>query len=430
MTALSMETTARLLPPVHQVGPPSLAEHLQRYGELSLPETPAGADALEEEIAQAGLTGRGGGGFPTAVKWELARSGRRRPTLVVNAMEGEPASHKDRMLVGLSPHLVLDGVDVVASAIGAREVIICIADDKGSLDHGLRHALQERGGDGRTRTGVPLSIERPPGRYIGGEESALISWLEDGEALPSFRWDKAQPLQLRRRSVLVQNVETVAQSALIARFGASWFRQAGTPAAPGTTLLTVSGSVASPGVLEIEQGVRVDQVVRMARPSEQVAGVLLGGYGGAWLGPDLMTTPYEPDALRAVGATQGVGVVVVIGVSHCGIAEIARIARYMAGESAGQCGPCVLGLPAIADDVERLATGRVDHHLLARLERRMDQVEGRGACRHPDGVVRMVRTGLQVFAADAAAHAAGRPCAAAGGPSVLVLPRRPRREVA
>lgn len=143
-----------------------------------------------------------------------------------------------------------------------------------------------------------------------------------------------------------------------------------------------------------------------------------------------MTTPYEPDALRAVGATQGVGVVVVIGVSHCGIAEIARIARYMAGESAGQCGPCVLGLPAIADDVERLATGRVDHHLLARLERRMDQVEGRGACRHPDGVVRMVRTGLQVFAADAAAHAAGRPCAAAGGPSVLVLPRRPRREVA
>jgi len=114
----------------------------------------------------------------------------------------------------------------------------------------------------------------------------------------------------------------------------------------------------------------------------------------------------------------------------CGIAETARVARHMAGESAGQCGPCVFGLPAVADDLERLATGSADPSLVARLQMRVASVDGRGACRHPDGVARMVRSALSVFAADAAAHAERRPCAFGGAPTVLpgiVRIRRARR---
>lgn len=111
--------------------------------------------------------------------------------------------------------------------------------------------------------------------------------------------------------------------------------------------------------------------------------------------------------------------------TSCGVAETARVVRWMAGESAGQCGPCVFGLPALATDLEALAAGRAGPGVLDRLARRAASVEGRGACRHPDGVARLVRTALAVFGPDAAAHAGGRPCAGHRAPTVLRFPAGP-----
>jgi NADH:ubiquinone oxidoreductase subunit F (NADH-binding) len=127
-------------------------------------------------------------------------------------------------------------------------------------------------------------------------------------------------------------------------------------------------------------------------------------------------------SLRAIGATAGVGIVIVLGRDRCGLMESARIAHYMAGQSAGQCGPCVYGLPAIADDMTRLARGTVDAHLMTRLERRLHEVDGRGACRHPDGAVNLVRSALAVFADDVRAHLRGTPCPQGNRPSQLRLP--------
>ena len=225
--------------------------------------------------------------------------------------------------------------------------------------------------------------------------------------------------------MLLHNAETLAQVALIARHGATWFRHVGTEEAPGSTLVTVSGAVHTPGVVEVEFGTPVDEVVRRCGPTAPMSGYLVGGYGGAWLAPELGSTPLAPTPLARAGATLGVGIVVALPTSSCGIAETARIARWMAGESAGQCGPCVFGLPAIADDLELLTTGRADAGALARIDERSRAVTGRGACRHPDGVARMVRSALSVFAADAAAHAAGRPCDARHQPTVLTFPAVP-----
>src|SRR6185437_1518602 len=136
--------------------------------------------------------------------------------------------------------------------------------------------------------------------------------------------------------------------------------------------------------------------------------LLVGGYGGAWVDPAQFTTPYASIPLRAIGAAAGVGVVCVLGRDACGLMESARIAHYLASQSAGQCGPCVYGLPAVAADLEQLARGHADPVLLARLERRLGEVDGRGACRHPDGAVQLVRSALRVFAADVDAHVAGR----------------------
>ena len=246
---------------------------------------------------------------------------------------------------------------------------------------------------------------QPPDRFIAGEESALARWVESGTSLPSFRPDKGAGLRIGRRSALVHNAETLAHVAMIARTGPEEFRAHGTLEDPGTSLVTVSGAVEQPGVVEVDRGTPLIELAKRALPSGPPQALLVGGYGGAWVSPAHFTTPFASLPLRAIGATPGAGIVMVLGERACGLMESARIAHYLAGQSAGQCGPCVYGLPAVADDLMRLARGRADPGLLARLHRRLGEVDGRGACRHPDGAVHLVRSALHVFAADLDAHA-------------------------
>jgi NADH:ubiquinone oxidoreductase subunit F (NADH-binding) len=339
---------------------------------------------------------------------------------VVNAMEGEPASDKDKLLLIRSPHLVLDGAQLLAAATGARSVTLCVPEGRRHVVAAVRCAFEERRAAGCAP--VPEVMVHPPDRFIAGEESALTRWVESGRSLPSFRPDKGVALQIGRRGALVHNAETLAHLAMIARTGPADFRARGLPEDPGTSLVTVSGAVERPGVVEIERGTPLLHIARRALPAGPPQALLVGGYGGAWVGPDHFGTPYASFSLRAIGAMAGVGVVVVLGPDACGLAETARIVSYLAGQGAGQCGPCVYGLPAIAGDLTRLARAEADSGLLARLDRRLREVDGRGACRHPDGAVRLARSALQVFAADVAAHAAGTPCAYGSRPSQLRFP--------
>ncbi len=426
MTATILDVEPRLLAgSVHSSASPNLASHLATHGPLSLPARPDGRwrEAMVRAVFDSGLLGRGGGGFPAGAKWEAIRRTARRPMLVVNAMEGEPASAKDWALLTRAPHLVLDGAEVAAAVVGATDIVICVAVDNDTAAMSIEAALAERAAHGRHRPRA--TVQRPPHRYVSGEESALVSWLTRGEALPALRVDKSVPLQVGRRPAMVHNAETLAQVALIARHGPAWFRRAGVPDAPGSTLVTVSGAVQAPGVVEVELGTPVIDILGQVGVGADLSGVLVGGYGGSWLGPSHLGTPYSPRALAAVGSTLGVGVLVALPGSSCGVAETARIVRYMAGESAGQCGPCVFGLPAIAEDLEQLWLGRADPQVIDRILSRSKVVDGRGACRHPDGVVRLVRSALSVFAGDARAHAEGRPCAAHRASTVLTLPARP-----
>lgn len=409
-TTAPLATTRLLLAPLSGVGP-GLADHLAVHGhspvarashDRRLPER------LRTEILASGLTGRGGAGFPTARKLELLAAQRRQPILVVNAMEGEPASGKDRLLLERSPHLVLDGAQAAAVAVAASEIVCCTAtEDSGSLAS-LRGALAERAAAGLDP--LPVRLEQAPGRYAAGEESALVDWVGGGKGLPSFRIDKGTPLAIRRTPVLVQNAETLAQVALVVRHGASWFRAAGTAEAPGTALVTVTGGLARPIVLEIELGTSLRSIVEQAGVLDEPAALLLGGYGGTWIDAGRLDTPYAPGPLSDAGATVGAGVIGALPHGACGIAETARIVCYLAGQSAGQCGPCTFGLPAVSDDMTRLAAGRGDARLGERMAARLQQIDGRGACRLPDGAVRLIRSAMGVFADDVRAHARHRPC--------------------
>jgi NADH:ubiquinone oxidoreductase subunit F (NADH-binding) len=220
----------------------------------------------------------------------------------------------------------------------------------------------------------------------------------------------------------VHNAETLAHVAMIARTGPEAFRARGLPEEPGTCLVTISGAVDQPGVVEVDRGTPLIDIARRATPLGTPQALLVGGYGGAWVEPAHFATPYASLPLRAIGAAAGVGIVIVLGPDACGLMESARIARYLGGQSSGQCGPCVYGLPAIADDMTRLAFGRADAGLTLRLARRLEEVNGRGACRHPDGAVSLVRSALKVFAADVRAHAKGAPCSHIDRPTMLRLP--------
>jgi len=335
-------------------------------------------------------------------------------------MEGEPASDKDKLLLLRSPHLVLDGAQLLAAASGARSVTVCVPEGRDHVAAAVATALAERAGTGHAP--LPETLVHPPDRFVAGEESALVRWIASGASLPAFRPDKGLPLRVGRQAALVHNAETLAHVAMIARTGPDAFRGHGLVEDPGTCLITISGTVENPGVVEVDRGTPLIDIVRRATLHQAPQALLVGGYGGAWVGPEHFATPYASLSLRAVGSSAGVGVVIALGPDACGLMETARIAHYLAGQSAGQCGPCVYGLPAIADDMARLARGRTDVALMARLDRRLEEVDGRGACRHPDGAVQLVRSALSVFVADVRSHTGGATCPHVDIPTQLRFP--------
>ena len=448
----------RLLAGIPARGALSLHEHLALHGELPAVEgrgrsRRGGASALIELVERAGLLGRGGAGFPTAAKLRAVAGASRsalgggRAIVVVNGAEGEPASAKDRTLLRSLPHLVIDGALLAAAAVGAHEILLGVCESSPSAFDAVARALDERGAP---RRGEPsIELRSVPHRYVAGHESALVNHLSGGPALPTFTPPRPFERGVRGRPTLVCNVETLAHLALIARYGSEWFRELGTPEQPGSALVTLAGPVAMPGVYEIEHGSPLLALLDAADGlTAQPRAVLMGGYSGTWIdGSQLRDVALSDRLLAPLGASLGAGVVVVLSDAACPVAELARLTRWLASQSARQCGPCVFGLDAIACAFEQLAGGAGDRlgggHVrvegrrgrqVARgrgerdaVDRRLRSlaglVRGRGACSHPDGVARLVSSALEVFAPELSAHAHHGPCAACARPSELPRPR-------
>ena len=416
----------RLVPPD---GPLPLADHIDRYGPV-----PFGATDLISEVERSGLTGRGGASFPAGRKMRAVvqagrKAGPRRgpggTVVVANGVESEPASGKDRLLLARAPHLVLDGIALAAEAVGATRGYLSLDERQDELALQLAAAIGERERAGQNR--VPVQILGVPAGYVSSQETALISQLNGGAPKPAFVPPRPFEKGAHGRPTLVQNVETLAHVALIARFGAGWFRELGPapdPAGPagrgrpgaapaaGSALITVSGAVNRPGVYEIALGMPVGELVGWAGgPSERPQAFLAGGYFGGWLPYDqALGVPVSDPALRAAGAALGSGVLVLLPESACGLAETAWIAGFLASQSAGQCGPCVNGLPALAGLLEQLAFGRPDRQALGWAERLVTLVAGRGACHLPDGTAAFVASALATFADEVRQHSAAGPC--------------------
>ncbi|WP_165988786.1 NADH-quinone oxidoreductase subunit NuoF family protein [Streptomyces sp. YIM 98790] len=389
---------------------------LDRVGHLTVHGSPPRM-RLEEVIALAeniDLRGRGGAGFPFARKLRAvadAAARRKAPTaVVVNGTEGEPTCLKDKALLNHTPHLVIDGAVLAAEALGARQVVFGVT--RPDAEESLRKAVAERPPDG-----VPVRVRRLPERFVTGEGSALTQGLDDGPALPSGRRIRTSEAGLGGLPTLLSNTETFAQLSVAARIGALGYRELGLPSEPGTVLLSLSGRL----VAEVPAGAPLAEVLRLCG-TDAGQGVLVGGYHGGWLSPQAAAVAtVSRGSLSALGAALGAGAVVPLPRDTCPVGETTRVARWMAEESAGQCGPCFLGLPAIADTLEwvQQAGGRP---ALDTLQQRMASVKRRGACSHPDGTARFVASALEAFPEEFLNHSVGHGC---GRPVTGVLPLVP-----
>ncbi len=381
-------------------GPMALAAHTRVHGPL--PDV--APHQLIEEVERSGLRGRGGADFPTARKLRAVAERRRVSAVIVNGSETEPASAKDRLLLARLPHLVLDGALLAAGAVGARRVIVKVGSTALDAVSALEGAVSVR-----ERDPVSFEVVAGPEGYVGGEESAVVHYLNGGAELPTFVPPRPYERGYKGRPTLIQNPETLAQLALVARFGSRWYRELGTVADPGSALVTITGAVRAPGVYELAFGTTMSDLLAAAGgPSEPLQALLVGGYFGTWMEASEATSlRLAREDLRSVGCSLGSGVLIALGESSCGLHESARVISYLAAQSAGQCGPCVYGLRAIADSVGALAGGVAHPRERERVLRWTSEVRGRGACHHPDGAVRFVESALRVFGDEIDWHAGG-----------------------
>jgi NADH:ubiquinone oxidoreductase subunit F (NADH-binding) len=421
----------RLLAGVPRHGALTLEQHLTVHGPLPTAHprgrrrTRERAALLIDEIERAGLLGRGGAAFPMAVKMRAVARSRRQAIVVINAAEGEPASLKDRTLLEAAPHLVLDGGVLAAEALGADEVIVCACELAEDATDGMAQAIAERNAAASDHA-PRLHLSTVPGHYVAGQESALIGHLNGAAAIPTFTPPLPFEQGVRRRPTLVNNAETLAHVALIARHGAPWFRRLGTPTQPGSALVTLSGPIAHPGVYEIEHGASLSSLIDAGGgTTTRLRAVLVGGYAGAWVSDQhLQGLALSDEHLAPHGASLGAGVVLALSEETCPARETARLARWLAGQSTRQCGPCVHGLDALASTIEQIVAGNVEATALRRVRSLASLVARRGACGHPDGAANVTLSALDAFAAELAEHARYGPCDRCSQPAELPLPAR------
>ncbi|MBO0830049.1 MAG: SLBB domain-containing protein, partial [Streptosporangiales bacterium] len=372
---------------------------------------PVRRGALTTMLDAAGLRGRGGAGFPVAAKVRAVRraTGLRRPVVVANGVESEPLSHKDALLLRSFPHLVLDGLTLLAHEVGATRAYLGVAAGAVEVDD-VTAALHRRPRD------VEVEVVEVPHRYVASESSALLSWIDGGAAVPYVRPPWEAERGVGGRPTLVHNVETLAQVALLAYYGVHWFRAVGQPDEPGTFLLTVDGAVATRGVYEVAAGTPLADVLERAGVAlDADTAVLTGGYLGRWLrGAAVRSASVSRAGMDAAGGALGAGVVHVLPPESCPLAETARVATYLAEQSAGQCGPCRYGLAALAEAMRALAWWPdADAQAANRIRRWGEMVKGRGACRHPDGAGGFLVSAVDAFADHVDGHVGHGACAAA-----------------
>lgn len=307
-----------------------------------------------QEIKNSGLRGRGGAGFPTGLKWELASRAKGSPKYIIcNADEGEPGTFKDRLILEGDPHKIIEGMIIAGYAVGANKGYIYIRGEYELSIERLEKAIsqaREYGFLGENIFGTDfsfdLSIKKGAGAYICGEETALIESLEGKRGEPRFKPPYPTDAGLWGKPTIINNVETLANVPSIIQNGASWFRSFGTEKSPGTKVYTILGHIVNAGLIEVPMGVTLREIIYgygggMRSGRFKIAQI--GGTAGALLGEDALDVPMDFDSLRPLNATLGSGAILIMDDSTCIVDVLKSVLAFFKRESCGKCVPCRVG---------------------------------------------------------------------------------------
>jgi NADH-quinone oxidoreductase subunit F len=382
-------------------------------------------DEVQAAVSGSNLRGRGGAGFPTGKKWSFVPRGEDAPTtkyLVVNADEMEPGTFKDRLLLEGDPHQMVEGVIVSAYAIGASTAYIFLRGEYVTAAEHLRHAIAEAAEAGYLGAdilgsgyGLTLHLHLSAGRYLCGEETALLNALQGQRAVPRTKPPYPQAAGLWGRPTVVNNVETLCNVPHIVTHGADWFRALSLSADGGTKLYGASGRVRRPGCWELPMGTRLGEILEEhaggMRAGYGLRGLLPGGASTEFLTPDHLDTPMDFDSVTKAGSRLGTGTMIVLDDRTCPVAFCQNLEHFFAQESCGWCTPCRDGLPYVARTLEAIEAGRGRERDLEVLDDHARLIDmGTTFCAHAPGAMEPLRSALLYFRADFEDHVRDRRC--------------------
>ncbi|OBK18757.1 NADH-ubiquinone oxidoreductase-F iron-sulfur binding region domain-containing protein [Mycobacterium asiaticum] len=366
-------------------------------------------DELLGEVEAGGLVGRGGAAFPLGMKLRAVRDNGRTAggaVVIANGEEGEPASVKDRWLLRHRPHLVLDGLRLAARVVSARRAYVYVSDPDSARS--VEAALAEAAPD-------DLSVEVfsvEPG-YVAGEETAAVQAINGGPAKPTDKPPRPFEVGVGEFPTLISNVETLANLPYLQRHGARTYRAQGTVMSPGTFLATITGANRPPVLYELPHGLPFTEMLALhGVSSEQLRGVLIGGYFAGLLNRSVLDTRLDHETMRGIGSGLGCGAISLI-TDECPVAVAASVLAYFDRENAGQCGSCFNGTAAMAAAAGALRDCVASQEDVDRLRRWSVVLRGRGACGTLDAATNIAATLLDQFPAEVAHHLDGA-CADCG----------------
>ena len=337
-----------------------------------------------EEVAESGLRGRGGAGFPVGKKWSIAaQTGSDTRYVVCNAGEDEPGSIKDRVLLEYRPHLVLEGIILASRAISAQLAYLYINETYDACLSQMETAIGEASAAGYIN-GITVTVHRAPTVYVAGEDSAVIEVLEGRAPKPRQKPPYPATAGLFGKPTVVNNVETLANIPLIARKGASWFRSYGTAECPGTMIFCLGDEMNCPGAYELPFGTPIRQLYENAgrglKSGKMLKAILPGGPSCAFLSPDQLDVPLDPESLKQAGSTLGCGVMRFYEEGTCMVEETVRLAQFFGRECCGQCPACRMETSMLSAMLERIQEGKGDAALFDQFQKVIDFNRGKGYC--------------------------------------------------
>jgi NADH-quinone oxidoreductase subunit F len=378
------------------------------------------ADVVEE-VKKSNLRGRGGAGFSTGLKWTFLPKDVRPRYLCVNADESEPGTFKDRYVIEHDPHMLVEGIAITCLALDIHLAYVYIRGEFPAQTRALEKAIEEARGAGilgKRLMGKDFDLEvhvhRGAGAYICGEESALMESLEGKKGYPRFRPPFPAVVGLWGKPTIINNVETIANVPWIVEHGGAAFAALGVGKSGGTRLFGVSGHVKRPGIYEKPVHYNLKKLVVEdcgGTPSGRpIKAVIPGGSSSPVLRGDEIDVSLEFEAIKAVGSMSGSGGVIVMDDSVCVVRVLARIARFYAEESCGQCTPCREGTPWMQAIVEKIEHGRGTAEDVAKLEQVANSIMGNTICALGDAAAMPVQSFVKRFRQDFLAHVEARGC--------------------